>query len=325
VKKLVLIGAALAALSATPAMADDANVLPAGVLRVYVVPTYAWANGFYDSDGKYSNYATGAGKFSLFNLGAAVEYGFTDWISGAVQWVPGITLSSKVDQTAFSVVSSSNINLNSTADVFVGAKLQLVGPKAPVPNTTWLFSVAPGVILPFNTVDADKQTKNFDSNDDVSFDPNRHAFGYGARFYLNYVVSPQFYINLYNESIIFTKATGLKTPAPTLAGGTSTHDQEYGYQLTFELEPNYTIPFGDDYSVSFGLPFDYVTTPDSKTDGVTNSDAGHTYSLGPNASIFLLKTFIPLEFKAQYQTTLAGVNNNALNSFIFQIRAYAKF
>src|SRR5271157_1453354 len=81
----------LLAAFAIPIFADDALVLPAGVLRLYVVPTYAMADKMYDSSGKAQDIAFGpsTAKFSLFNLGLAAEYGVTDWLTAALQWTPG--------------------------------------------------------------------------------------------------------------------------------------------------------------------------------------------------------------------------------------------
>ena len=81
-KKIILVLVLLALVM--PAFADEATVLPAGVLRTYIVPVYSFATQQYDNDGEAVDLAfdlsgLGAGtlnvdKVSLFNLGGAIEY-----------------------------------------------------------------------------------------------------------------------------------------------------------------------------------------------------------------------------------------------------------
>ncbi|MDX9957272.1 MAG: hypothetical protein RBT68_02415, partial [Spirochaetia bacterium] len=144
-KKITLMALACLLLAGSFTFADDANVLPAGVGRFYVANTYAFANGGYDVDGDFDEYADGAGAFKVYNLGLALEYGVTDWISAAVQWAPGVNLWN--DRDALLVVGpvSAETNLDGMADIFAGAKIQIVGENAPVQNTMVRFAVAPGV------------------------------------------------------------------------------------------------------------------------------------------------------------------------------------
>jgi hypothetical protein len=77
--------------------AEEAKVMPKQVGRFYVAPTLAFAPGAFDEDGEYEVYDSGEGSLRAFNLGFALEYGINDWISGAIQWAPGVTVWSDVD------------------------------------------------------------------------------------------------------------------------------------------------------------------------------------------------------------------------------------
>ncbi|HTX71829.1 MAG TPA: hypothetical protein VMC79_03300, partial [Rectinemataceae bacterium] len=130
-KKVLLI--ALVAALVIPVFADDALVMPAQVFRTYITGAYATVNNAYDNDGKTVDISSNA--VTVFNMGAALEVGINDWITGAVQWAPGYNVYSKID-------GKDKANLADSADLFVGAKLQIVGPKVPVQNETFRFAVA---------------------------------------------------------------------------------------------------------------------------------------------------------------------------------------
>jgi len=156
-KKIMFFGLTLLALGSA-LFADDAKVMPKFVGRFYLVPTFSFANGEYDNDGKYQSFG---GTAKVFNLGAALEFGITDWITGAVQWTPGWTAYSDISPAAPAGVQSlmplltngalagtdknfkGDLTVNGVADLFVGAKIQIVGEKAPVQTGMFRFSVAP--------------------------------------------------------------------------------------------------------------------------------------------------------------------------------------
>jgi len=138
-KKIATLGIIALLCAGSIAFADDALVMPARVGRVYMTNSYAFANGEYDKDGNYDDYESGYGAFKLYNMGFAVEYGITDWITGAVQWAPGWNVWSDMDRTGM------DANINGLYDIFVGAKIQIVGEKAPVQNSMFRFAVAPGI------------------------------------------------------------------------------------------------------------------------------------------------------------------------------------
>ena len=88
--KKLLLAASVCAVLGVSLFADDAKVLPEGVIRLTTAPTYAMINGTYDEDGKYEAYESKEGAIKAFNLGFALEYGVNDFISAAVQWAPGV-------------------------------------------------------------------------------------------------------------------------------------------------------------------------------------------------------------------------------------------
>ena len=311
----------LLAVLALPAFADDALVLPAGVLRLYAVPVYAWANKAYDNNGTAQNIAgpAGAVSISIFNMGFAAEYGVTDWVSAAVQWTPGWYAWSDIAPSG----STAKLNANGVDDIFAGAKIQIVGDKGLVQNESFRFAVAPGVKIPLPDVDWNQQLANIMASKDATVESlAKHAWGFGARGYFDYVINEMFFVNLYSEFIYYLDRTG----ASDIGTYPGTYTINYGYELTLELEPHAQFAITDGIQFGAGLPLTFVTTPNQKING---TEAANTYtnllSLRPNVSVFFMKFFVPIEIVAQYALPLYGKNTYAISTFDVELRTYLKF
>ncbi|MCL2319499.1 MAG: hypothetical protein FWC45_05390 [Treponema sp.] len=338
--------------------------MPKMVGRFYLAPTFSFAPGAYDTDGKYQKYDNGSVK--LFNLGLALEFGITDWITGAVQWTPGWTPWSDAKAAAPSAMASQikgDINANGVADLFAGAKIQIVGTKAPVKNDMFRFSVAPGVIIPMPGPNFQDQMDNIVAEKTATLASNdKHVFAAGGRFYFDYIINKNFFLNLYNETIFYPVKQDLDKDGPNLAAAKllipmaagaagpvvsadlkdATGEVSYKYKLTFELEPQYSTPFGNGMIFSAGLPVHYVYSPaydysvSNVGTGLTayggdsekllldalQGDPQQSLSLVPNVSVMLTKTPLPLEFKLQYSVPVYGKNVMARNNITLQVKAY---
>ncbi|MDR2543659.1 MAG: hypothetical protein LBC80_09485 [Treponema sp.] len=296
-KKMLALGLVLAFL--TPALfADDAMVMPAGVGRFYVAPIFSFAPGAYDEKGKLQKFDDGS--VQVFNLGFALEYGVNSWITAAIQWVPGWTMWSDIE--AASEIKKSNTN--GVADIFAGAKFQIVGANAPVVNEDMRFAVALGAIIPLPGPDFEKEIANVGLGKDATLaNMDNHVFAAGARFAFDYIINDKFFINLYNETRLYPVKGDLKKHGPTLAGlpggiaeevyiGTmiatggnetaaglaalnamtlaaagladATGEVNYRYRLNFEIEPAYSTFIADGIRLSAGLPINYTFTPAPK-------------------------------------------------------------
>lgn len=326
--KKLLLAASVCAVLGVSLFADDAKVLPAGVIRLTTAPTYAMINGTYDEDGKYEAYESKEGAIKAFNLGFALEYGVNDFISAAVQWAPGVNLWSERDMIIHPLFPDATANVNGLYDIFAGAKIQVVGTAAPVKSEQIRFAVAPGVKIPLPGADFIAQFDNLMDEKDVTVaDPDLHALGLGARLYADYVVTPALFVNLYSEYIYFMERTDvLLGPTPEAAEDTSKGDVDYGYSLKVEFEPNYTMDLSDTTSLNLGLPVTYSMKPDRKVNGETVKDtASSDVAVKPGISLFLKGLMIPTEFKVSFSQPVYGTNTGAAQSVTFQIKNYLKF
>jgi len=332
-KRLLVFG--LAFLLLAPALfADHANVMPARVGRFFVVPTFIMFDREFDTDG---NRQDANAPTRMFNLGFAVEYGITSWITGAVQWAPGVNLWSDVDMP-----DGRDGRITGSGDVLLGAKIQIVGREAPIQSELFRLAFAPGVIIP--VPGRDFRDELTDSNPRVAT-LDHHVFGVGLRSFFDWVPNRFFYLNFYNEIRFFpqrgrfrdlgytqaAQAAGL-VPAGIHIGG---NDVNFRYDLTFEIEPTFTYRMeAPIIAFEVGLPFTYFFTPGYTVSNVpamaetllggSSLDQGsvHFLTFGPNVSVFFMEWPVPMEFRFSYTIPLWGQNTQVRHVFGMQIKTY---
>lgn len=309
-KKAFLILAALAMLVG-PVLAEDASVLPAGVLRT----TFAYINSAsdqaFDEDGE----KVDSMESKINALGVAFEYGVTDQITAAIQWTPAWIFSSELEV-------SDKAHVNGLGDLFVGAKILIVGSNGFVPNEQFRFSFAPGMIIPLDNPDWDEEFENMMAGDDFKAGSlSKQTFAFGFRAYFDWILSEMFFVNLYNESIFYLP---VEKEVLTPFGVSPELEFKYGPQFTFELEPNFRYPISEAVRLSAGLPFTLVMNGESEVEGTKQDDAGHVLSVNPSISAFIM-TVIPLELKASYSLPLLGKSAGAGNTFALQLKTFVKF
>lgn len=329
-----------------PAFADDAITLPQGVMRTRVIPSMTIVNKVFDDDGDREDNVIGLGEIDslqIYNLSFALEYGITDWLTAGLQWTPGWRLASNFDFEANQLwqllgMQKENEKISSTGinDLFVGAKIQVVGDRGLVPDPTIRFAVTPGIKIPLSQYDAKSESENF--LDGKAFQPSRidrGAWGLGGRLAFDYVINPQFYINLFNETVLylpvdqqqFNPAAAAGSAAPGVSFGDIEEELEikYGAELTFEVEPAYSMDIGNGVQMGLGLPITYKRTGETEIDGKGADDDAWTLSVGPNVSFFFTQWTLPMEFEVGFSTPLAGKNSPVANTLTLQIKNFFRF
>jgi len=321
-KKLLAIGLILL-LTGSALFAEDASVMPKMVGRFYVAPIYSFAMGEYDTDGDYHNLPYDDISLKLFNLGFALEYGINNWITGAIQWVPGWTPWSNIR----AATGWYDTNTNGVADIFAGAKFQIVGEDAPVKASMVRFSAAPGVIIPLPGPNFEDQFKKVNlstssGNDATLYSMDNHVFAAGGRVYFDFVINKNFFINLYNETIIYPFKQDLNKAGANFYGakwgavnnpygdpeikdlldGLAAYgidknviydisgDVSYNYSLTFEIEPVFSMPIADGINFTAGLPVTYNFKP------------AYSYSFSYPAALASLADMITPGLKSELDT-----------------------
>jgi hypothetical protein len=306
-----------------PIFADDALVLPKGVMRFYVVPTFSIANGEYDENGDKQDTVALVESIKVATIGAAVEYGVTDWISVAVQWTPGWSVWTKIEAAAFEKGSISG-----PFDIFAGAKVQLIGPKAPMANDTMRFCLAPGVKIPLPGPDsADEFTNYITGEDFILTNTDKHVLGLGGRAYFDYLFTKDIFLNLYSELIYYPTAAKYEVGGLQEAFADALADEvAYGYDLTLEVEPSFWPWVAEGMQLKLGVPVTYTASPEQEIDGTTAPDSdSYLLTVSPSVALFTTVLPMPIEVKASYSLPLMGKNEKATSTFIVQIKGFLKF
>ena len=340
-KRLMGLALAFMLLAPTIVFAEDALVLPARVGRVYAVPTFIHASQAFDVDGN----RVDANTTNMFNLGFALEYGITSWITAAVQWTPGVNVWSNVD-----LGDGLEGRVSGRGDLFAGAKLQIMGPAAPITNNRFRLAFAPGVKIPLGRPDFSGEPAVLATGGTPNVARlDNHVFAFGLRSFFDFVITDFLFINLFNE-VIFHPVSGrfgdlgLGQAAQAAAIGAATGmdiagaDVDFRYQLRFQIGPQFNHLFQAPLiSFSAALPLTYVFTPgftvadDARTvimaAGQPDPNQGNVHNLfiRPNVSAFFMGLPLPMEFVLGYRIPLWGENVSAQHVVDFQIRFYFSF
>ena len=328
-KKLALL--LLAFCLVAPMFADDAKVMPERVIRTYLVTAYQFTTGYYDDSGDFESAGWGDEENAVraLALGAAVEYGVTDWLTAAVQWAPGYTVWSATDDAA-----DNDDNLNGMFGAFVGAKGQLLGPAGILEQRDDMrLAMALGIITPALSPDWETQGENAADGDEFT-NPDSYLaaatpnFGLGFRGYYDYIFTEEVYLNLYTQFIYYLPATyDVSGFYDNVTAGMDTYDIELdpGYKWTIEVEPHYDMSLAENVNLNFGLPFTVVLKPENDTTTtaqgvatggakivtVATNEASYVLTAAPSVTLGLFNLPLPLEFKIGYSVPLMGESAQA--------------
>ena len=329
--KKVLVLLLLAAIVA-PAFADDALVLPKGVLRTTLAPYYAFANQSFDKDGEKVDIGGGAvDSVNVWGLGAAFEYGLTDAVNIAIQWFPGWNFAGSYTAgdglPPASATFIENQKPTGLDDFFIGSKVQILGPNGFVPNDMHRFAAAAGFQVPLSVYDAEEVFDNQVAGDEFQADRvGNDTVALGFRLYYDYVISENFFWNLYSE-FQYNFPRDLEFPNDPAGAPPKTIEGEVapGYELTFETEPDYATMIGDGLELGGSLPITYKLTGESEIAGAGQDDDTTLLTVRPTVSLFMQSLPVPTELSFGYRIPLYGTKTAAQNLLVLQIKNFLRF
>jgi hypothetical protein len=206
--------------------ANDARVLPLGIGRVSINPSYSFVTGEYDDLRNFIRHDEVSTR--LFNLGFALDYGLFNWITASVQWAPGWT--SWSDESAAP---------NDISELFAGAKIQLLGVQAPFRSDEFRFLITPGVFIPLL---------------------DNHIFAVGARFHFDWAFNRNFFVTLSNETLFYPGNQDFSNTGP----GFYDINEDVNYSLRFGIGSVFTTPITNGINFTVGLPASYRFLPASQ-------------------------------------------------------------
>jgi hypothetical protein len=175
------------------------------------------------------------------------------------------------------------------SELFVGAKIQLLGPQAPFRSDEFRFAMTPGVQIPLM---------------------EDQALAAGARLDFDWIFNRNFFVSLYNETLFYPGEQEFSQTVPEFHDIDG--DLNYDYRLTFGIESVYTIPIGGGIDFTVGLPMVYRFLPVPR----------HSIDATPHASLLFTSMPLPLEFKFQYGVPIWGRSSIARHTASLQVRMY---
>jgi hypothetical protein len=320
-----------------PVFADDALILPNRIIRFRTIPSLAMTSQAFDKDGEKQDLtqATQAGvatidSINVYALSFALEVGVTDQINVAAQWTPGWQFGSAVSATAPAglpaavgnqvVEGIEKAQFTGLNDLFVGAKIQILGASGFVPNESMRLAASVGAKVPLSVYDPDEAGREAAAGNEFQAGRvDRDVWGVGFRLHYDYLFSEMFFVNLFSETQIFL-------PRDLDVGGGQEVEFAYGYQQAFEIDPQVVYPISDAVRLSGSLATRFTMTPDEEIGGETEEDsASQLLTITPQVGAFFTGLPVPIETKLQYSLPVYGVSANATNALALQINTYLRF
>jgi hypothetical protein len=266
-----------------PAHAEEATVLSKNVLEITAAPAIF---GFADTA-----WGTDFGGVMFYNMGLALEYGVSDWLSTFVDWIPGAG------------VWTGDGEAGASGDILLGSKGQIIGPAAPIVREDMRLSAALAVKAPFP------------GGKGTAWELDNHLWVLGTQISYDYIFSSFFFLNGYVDVFYYPEQ---RLDNPNYGSGKVFHPLD----MTFEIEPRFHIALPRGIILKTGLPLTYRVSPETQLDGRKLGNDKHRFSIGPNFSALFSGLFVPLEFGLCCDISLAGRNDTALNLFAFLVKIF---
>lgn len=344
----VLAALALVSLGSAFVAADDAVVLPQGVLRLRFVPAYAMTDKEFDKDGtKVDTQAEG----TMTVLSGAAEFGVVEPVTLGVKWAPGYLLMSDLKKLPEAM---KNATMTGPMDLEIGAKVQLLGSQGFLKSDALRFALTPGVSVPLDKYDAKAEFEKASKNEKfrLGSSSQHYSLGVGVKADADYVINDMFFLNLHGQAFyytpskvltfetVFNNAIAIQTnmgmgqtlEQATIAANVSDPLTEtetvHGLEFGGEFEPHAKFSLSKTTNISLGVPVAFnMDLADTMTYNKVETKGEESYSLGvaPSLSFFTLLGPLPVEAQVQYGLPLMGKNSTATSTLSLQLKLFAKF
>jgi len=292
-------------------IADDAIVLPKGVFRARVIPSYTTASEAFDADGKK---ADAGQEVKVMALSGAFELGIVDQVTFGVKWAPGYYLWSDVS-------TSDKAKMTGPADLEIGAKAQILGDQGFAKSDMLRLALSAGVIVPLDKYDGVEELANYLGGDDFRGQSTSYAqtFGFGGKLDADYVLNKMFFFNLHGELKYYLKGD------VSSSIGSPVIETEYGLVMVGEFEPHAEFALGESASLNVGLPVTFTSNGANTYGGAeVDTSAKQILTLGPSLSLMTKLGALPVEAQLQYSLPLLGKNEIAMSTLSLQLKLFGK-
>ncbi len=288
-------------------IADDAVVLPKGVFRARLIPSYSMMSESFDKDGEKVDAGMEA---KIMVLSGAFELGIVDQVTFGIKWAPGYYIWSDISL-------SDKAKLSGPGDLEIGAKAQILGDQGFAKSDALRFALTAGVIIPLDKFDSAEEFTNMMGGKDFRIGSTSYAqtLGIGGKLDADYVLNEMFFFNLHGELKYYFKGD-VGNPAV---------ETEYGLVTVGEFEPHAKFALGESATLNVGLPLTFTANGANTYAGVEDeTTAEQLLTLGPSLSLMTKLGELPVEAQVQYSLPLMGKYAQAQNTISLQLKIFGK-
>ena len=179
---------------------------------------------------------------------------------------------------------------------------------------------------------------------DVNFPADNKTVALGARFYLDWVPNDSFFFNVYSEIMRYLptdasndlrarannniidrlNATPVGQMLVAEEGLKKIEDVDYGWNITFAIEPHFSFPVGDVDSFNLSLPIIYNGKSECKWDDIEVGQGSYTISMNPTIGFDFFSCPLPLGFSIGFGFPCIGENAQINKVITLQVKPYLK-
>jgi hypothetical protein len=271
------------------AFAEDAVVLPAGVLRVDADATIGFVSEGWNFDGKKTDMPDAV----IMGNALGTAYGFTEWFTAALDWMPGVA---DTDLTNIDIGNDGD----GAAEIYEGlsdfsikAQFQIIGNTGLIESRRFRMRLTPGLVIPFPGIDDKDSSGN-------------HTWGVGGEVSLDTLFGDSFFVNTRSEFYWFPLDNKSKT-------------NNEG-ELLLEAGPHYTVSIGG-VCLAFELPVNWTMSLDNDNDIPTGGPVSYLLSLRPALALKLTRPFA-VDIIVEYTIPLYGKNNYISHTIAIKAPVY---
>jgi hypothetical protein len=279
-----------------PAFAEETALLPGKTLRVTLAPSFGFQ--VQEWEGR-----EGA-KVMLFNTGLGLGYGVSEWFNVQVLWVPGVNAWSELKATS----GTGSYTYGYNSDIFLGLKIGILGPDAPLVKENMRFALAAGLVAPLPVTDGS------------DWEGAYHLWGTALRLYYDYVFTPLFYLNVYVETAYY--------PNQRLVGPNyGTRSVDHPLDLNFELDFRFQYPLEEKGMIlHWGVPLRFFAAPwINRNDSSKGNERVMRFTPGVFFTASWVKLQFPFDLTLRYEAPLWGKYDMPIHRVSLLGRIYVKF
>ena len=266
------------------AFAEEAALVPGRTLRISFAPA---SFGFQAEEWDWKGVSTE--KVMAFSMGLGLEYGPTDWINLQMLWFPGINVYSSISGGSYGLMT----------DLFLGAKIGILGKGFLAESEVMRLSLRPGMKMPLAGYNASEKTT-------VLREPDQHLWGTALGLYFDYIPRPFFFVNAYLEGVYYPLQWSYN---PLFKTNLVNHFLD----ITTEVEMHFQFSLKNGIILKGGIPVNFFIAPMINANDNNARESQYCFGSGVYVGMVFKQQHMAMDLTIRYHAPIVGINTEPVH------------